>query len=76
VGPAHRRRGGDIGENRIDYAGPEKVELASVSLGIEMPEIDEGVPKRSLLKGPGQDWRAPRSSQAWAARHPALAQGV
>ncbi len=49
----HRRRG-DIGWERIEYSGPETVELASVDLQIAMREIYEGVPIESLMDGPGE----------------------
>ena len=49
----HRRRG-DIGWEKIEYSGPETVELASVGLQIGMREIYEGVPIESLMRGPGQ----------------------
>jgi Uma2 family endonuclease len=48
----HRRRG-DIGWERIEYSGPETVELASVGLQIGMREIYEGVPIEALMRGPG-----------------------
>lgn len=49
----HRRRG-DIGWEKIEYFGPETVELASVGLQIGMREIYEGVPIESLARQPGQ----------------------
>jgi Uma2 family endonuclease len=49
----HRRRG-DIGWEKIEYSGPETVELASVGLRIGMREIYEGVPIESLARQPGQ----------------------
>jgi Uma2 family endonuclease len=49
----HRRRG-DIGWEKIEYSGPETVELASVALQIGMREIYEGVPIESLARQPGQ----------------------
>jgi Uma2 family endonuclease len=49
----HRRRG-DIGWERIEYSGPETVELASVGLQIGMGEIYEGVPIEALMREPGQ----------------------
>ena len=49
----HRRRG-DIGWEKIEYSGPETVELASVGLQIGMREIYEGVPIESLARQPGQ----------------------
>jgi Uma2 family endonuclease len=49
----HRRRG-DIGWEKIEYSGPETVELASVGLQIGMREIYEGVPLEALMPGPGQ----------------------
>ena len=49
----HRRRG-DIGWERIEYSGPETVELASVGLQIGMGEIYEGVTIEALMRGPGQ----------------------
>ena len=49
----HRRRG-DIGWEKIEYSGPETVELASVGLKIGMREIYEGVPIEALMRGPGQ----------------------
>jgi Uma2 family endonuclease len=49
----HRRRG-DIGWEKIEYSGPETVELASVGLQIGMREIYEGVPIEALMRGPGQ----------------------
>jgi Uma2 family endonuclease len=42
----HRRRG-DIGWDKIEYAGAETVEFASVKLAIGMREIYEGVPIES-----------------------------
>jgi Uma2 family endonuclease len=49
----HRRRG-DIGWERIEYSGPETVELTSIGLQIGMREIYEGVPIEALMRGPGQ----------------------
>lgn len=49
----HRRRGG-IGWEKIEYSGPETVELAAVGLQIGMREIYEGVPIEALMRGPGQ----------------------
>jgi Uma2 family endonuclease len=46
----HRRRG-DIGWEKIEYSGPETVELASVGLQIGMREIYEGVPIEALMDG-------------------------
>ena len=43
----HRRRG-DIGWGKIEYSGPETVELASVGLKIGMGEIYEGVQIEAL----------------------------
>jgi len=48
----HRRRG-DIGWEKIEYSGPEIVELASVDLRIAMREIYEGVPIEALMHGSG-----------------------
>lgn len=49
----HRRRG-DIGWEKIEYFGPETVELTSVGLQIGMREIYDGVPIEALMRGPGQ----------------------
>jgi Uma2 family endonuclease len=49
----HRRRG-NIGWERIQYSGPETVELTSVSLQIAMGAIYDGVPIEALMRGPGQ----------------------
>jgi len=49
----HRRRG-DIGWEKIEYAGPETVELASVGLQVGMREIYEGVPIESVMRQLGQ----------------------
>lgn len=49
----HRRRG-DIGWEKIEYSGPETVELASVNLKIGMRAIYEGMPIETLMRGPGQ----------------------
>ena len=43
----HRRRG-DIGWEKIEYAGPETVELSSAGLEIDMRAIYEGVPVGGL----------------------------
>jgi Uma2 family endonuclease len=48
----HRRRG-DSGWEKIEYSGPETVELGSVSLQIGMADIYEGVPIEALMRGPG-----------------------
>jgi Uma2 family endonuclease len=49
----HRRRG-DIGWEKIEYSGPETVELASVGLQITMHEIYDGVPIEGLTGRPSQ----------------------
>jgi Uma2 family endonuclease len=49
----HRRRG-DIGWEKIEYSGPETVELTSIGLQIGMRAIYEGVPIESLMRAPGQ----------------------
>ena len=49
----HRRRG-DIGWDKIEYAGAETVEFTSLKLAIGMRDIYEGVPIESLLRGPGE----------------------
>ena len=49
----HRRRG-DIGWQKVEYSGPETVELTSIGLKIGMREIYESVPIESLMRGPGQ----------------------
>jgi Uma2 family endonuclease len=49
----HRRRG-DIGWEKIEYSGPETIELTSIGLQIGMREIYEGVPIEALMRGPGQ----------------------
>ncbi len=48
----HRRRG-DIGWEKIEYSGPETVELASVGLQIGMREIYDGVPIEALKQDLG-----------------------
>jgi Uma2 family endonuclease len=48
------RRRGDIGWERIEYAGPEVVELTSVGLQIAIRDVYEGVPIESLPQGAGQ----------------------
>jgi Uma2 family endonuclease len=50
----HRRRG-DIGWERIEYAGQEVVELVSVGLTVPMRDIYEGVPVEPRQRGPGQE---------------------
>jgi Uma2 family endonuclease len=47
------RRHGDIGWQKLEYAEPETVELASVGLRLHMRDIYEGVPIESLARGPG-----------------------
>ncbi len=47
------RRHGDIGWQKIEYAGPEKVELASVELDIDMSDIYEGVRVEGLPDSAG-----------------------
>ena len=49
----HRRRG-DIGWDKIEYAGAETVEFTSLKLAIGMRDIYEGVPIESLVRGPGE----------------------
>jgi len=49
----HRRRG-DIGWEKIEYSGPETVELTSIGLKIGMREIYEAAPIESLMREPGQ----------------------
>lgn len=49
----HRRKG-DLGWEKIEYAGQETVELTSVGLKIAMRDVYEGVPIDSLMRGPGQ----------------------
>jgi Uma2 family endonuclease len=44
------RRGSEIGWQKLEYAGPESVELTSVGLQIDMGEIYEGVPIESLMR--------------------------
>jgi len=48
----HRRRG-DIRWEKIEYSGPESIELASVGLQIGMGEIYDGVPIEALKREPG-----------------------
>ena len=48
----HRRKG-DLGWEKIEYAGLETVELTSVGLKIGMRDVYEGVPIGSLMRGPG-----------------------
>ena len=49
----HRRRV-DLGWEKIEYSGPETVELTSIGLQIGMRDIYEGVPMEALIRGPGQ----------------------
>ena len=49
----HRQRG-DLGWEKIEYSGPETVELTSIGLQIGMRDIYEGVPMEALMRGPGQ----------------------
>jgi Uma2 family endonuclease len=49
----HRRRG-DIGWEKIEYSGLERVEFASVDLQIGMRDVYEGVPIEELARGPGE----------------------
>ena len=49
----HRRRG-DIGWERLEYAGPEQVRFASVDLTLDMREIYEGVPIVALTHHRGE----------------------
>ena len=61
----HRRRG-DIGWEKIEYAGLETIELASVGLQIGMRDVYDGVPIDSLLKRPAN----PEAGEVSAAREP------
>jgi Uma2 family endonuclease len=45
----HRRRG-DIGWERIEYAGVETMHLASVALDLDMRDVYEGVPVEAVPK--------------------------
>ncbi|HTS54721.1 MAG TPA: Uma2 family endonuclease [Burkholderiales bacterium] len=49
----HRRRG-DIGWERLEYTGPERVYFASVDLSLDVREIYEGVPIEALTRPPGE----------------------
>lgn len=49
----HRRRG-DIGWERLEYTGPERVYFASVDLTLDMREIYEGVPVEALTHRRGE----------------------